>query len=108
MATPALFLIKDKPKSPPSMVATKVRPVQTFREAFAGLISNNNYILIFIYFQCVNLVAVYNGEIDGFTEQYGYTLTDQTIGSIVNCIAGIGGSILLGKYLDKHRCFKKL
>jgi len=35
-------------------------------------------------------------------------LTDQTIGSIVNCIAGIGGSILLGKYLDKHRCFKKL
>jgi sugar phosphate permease len=50
MATPALFLIKDKPKSPPSMVATKVRPVQTFREAFAGLISNNNYILIFLYF----------------------------------------------------------
>jgi hypothetical protein len=26
----------------------------------------------------------------------------------MNCVAGIAGSILLGKYLDKHRCFKKM
>lgn len=31
MAAPALFLIREKPPSPPSMVATKSRPVQTFR-----------------------------------------------------------------------------
>ena len=31
MATPALFLIREKPPSPPSMVATKSRPVQTFK-----------------------------------------------------------------------------
>ena len=30
MAAPALFLIREKPPSPPSMVATKSRPVQTF------------------------------------------------------------------------------
>jgi hypothetical protein len=26
----------------------------------------------------------------------------------LNCVAGIVGSIFLGKYLDKHRCFKKM
>jgi hypothetical protein len=50
MCLPAIFLIKDKPPSPPSMVATKPRPVQTFREAFNGLISNPNYIHIFMFF----------------------------------------------------------
>ena len=37
MVLPALFLIREKPPSPPSMVATKPRPVQTFMEAFNGL-----------------------------------------------------------------------
>lgn len=72
------------------------------------MISNANYLHIFVYFQCVNLVSIYNGEIDGFTTQYGYTLVPQTIGSILNCVAGIAGSLFLGKYLDKHRCFKKM
>jgi sugar phosphate permease len=34
MAAPALFLIREKPPSPPSMVATKSRPVQNFKQAF--------------------------------------------------------------------------
>lgn len=67
MVTPALFLIREKPPSPPSMVATKPRPVQTFKQAFGGLVSNNNYILIFLYFNCVNSVAIYNAEIEPFT-----------------------------------------
>jgi len=67
MAVPALLLIREKPPSPPSMVATKSRPVQTFMQAFHGLATNTNYIMIFLYFQCVNLVSIYNGEIDGFT-----------------------------------------
>ena len=67
MVIPALFLIREKPPSPPSMVATKKRPVQTFREAFDGLRSNTNYMLIFIYFNCVNSVSIYNAEIEPFT-----------------------------------------
>ncbi len=50
MAAPALLLIREKPRSPPSMVATKPRPIQTFKEAFTGLITNTNYIHIFMYF----------------------------------------------------------
>lgn len=50
MVTPALFLIKDKPPSPPSIVATKPRPQQSFKESYKGLFSNYNYMLIFMYF----------------------------------------------------------
>ena len=28
--------------------------------------------------------------------------------SMLNCLAGIAGSIYLGKFLDRHKCFKKL
>lgn len=37
-----------------------------------------------------------------------FTLGEQTVASIVNCVAGISGSIMLGKYLDKSQAFKKL
>ena len=74
LAIPAIIFVRDKPKSPPSIVATKPRPVQTFSESFRGLISNKNYIMIFLYFQFVNVVAIYGGEIQPFTEDYGYTI----------------------------------
>lgn len=108
MVIPALFLIREKPPSPPSMVATKPRPVQTFGEAFSGLLSNNNFMLIFLYFNCANTVGIYNGEIDSFTNPYGYNLLPQIIASMMNCVAGITGSIMIGKYLDAKKCFKKL
>lgn len=53
-------------------------------------------------------MAVYNGEIDSYTGPYGYTLLEQTLASIINCVAGIGGSLLIGKYLDRTRAFKRL
>ena len=74
LVIPALFLIREKPPSPPSMIATKSRPVQTFREAFGGLISNYNFIFIFMYFNCVNSVSIYNAEIEPFTNKYDFDL----------------------------------
>lgn len=107
LVLPALFLIREKPPSPPSMVATKPRPVQTFREAFTGLISNTNYIFVFMYFNCVNSVSIYNAEIEPYTNRYDFKLAEQTWASMLNCVAGIAGSILLGKYLDQYKCFRK-
>ena len=37
-----------------------------------------------------------------------FSLSEQTVASIVNCVAGIAGSIMLGKYLDKTKSFKML
>jgi predicted MFS family arabinose efflux permease len=62
--------------------------------------------LIFIYFNCVNSVSIYNAEIEPFTNSYEFSLTEQTITSMMNCVAGIIGSIYLGKYLDKLKLFK--
>jgi MFS family permease len=73
---PAIFLIREKPPSPPSMVATKPRPVQTFREAFGGLIRNPNYIQVFLYFQCVNTVSIYNSEIDAYFGLYALNINE--------------------------------
>ena len=74
MVLPALFLIREKPPSPPSMVATKKRQVQTFREAFRGLYTNANYLLVFMYFNCVNTVSMYSAEISPFTTPYEMSL----------------------------------
>jgi MFS family permease len=106
LVIPALFLIREKPPSPPSMVATKPRPKQTFAESFHGLVSNVNYMLIFIYFNCVNSVSIYNAEIEPFTNKYQFLLIEQIGASMLNCVAGIAGSIILGKYLDKYKLFK--
>lgn len=56
------------------MVATKKRPVQSLYEAVIDLKSNPNYIYEFLYFNFVNLVGIYNGEIEKFTSPYKYNL----------------------------------
>lgn len=71
---PSLFFIREKPPSPPSMIATKPRPVQTLFEAARYCFSNVNYVFIFLYFQCVNTVAIYNSEIEPFTNEYDFSL----------------------------------
>ena len=59
-----------------------------------------------MYFNCVNTVAIYGAEIEPFTGKYDYLITDQTIASILYCVAGIAGSLMVGKYLDKTKQFK--
>ena len=108
MVLPALFLIKEKPPSPPSMVTTKKRPVQTLCEAAKELIKTQNYIYVFLYFNIINNISIFNSEIEGFTAPYGYTLFEYTTGSMVNCVAGIACSIYVGKLLDKYRNYKNM
>lgn len=72
------------------------------------MISNPNYIHIFVYFQCVNMVSIYNSEIDAYFGQYEIGIEKQTVASILNCVAGIAGSIYLGKLLDKYRNYKRM
>ena len=54
----------------------------------------------------MNVVSIYGGEIQPFTEDYGYSIDLQTTASMLNCVAGIAGSIYLGKLLDKKRNYK--
>ncbi len=63
---------------------------------------------MFLYFNIINLISIYNGEIEGMTAPYGYKLAYYTTGSMVNCIVCITSSIYLGKILDKYRCYKSM
>ena len=108
LTLPALILIRDKPPSPPSIVATVPRPTYTFRQAVKLIFTNWNYVLVFINYQLVNTVAIYGGEITTFLKPYPqYDLTSQNVASMLNCFAGIGGSLALGKIIDKHRCMRQ-
>ena len=71
---PSLLFIRNKPKSPPSIVATKPRPNKTFFQAAKFLFKNPNYICLMVYFQLVNTVTIYGGEIQTFTEGKGLSL----------------------------------
>jgi MFS family permease len=90
------------------MLATKYRPVQSFREVIKDLFSNGNYLLVFFYFQLVNTVTVYGGEIATFTANYDFTINQKTIASMLYCITAIIGSLIAGKLLDKYKTFKML
>jgi hypothetical protein len=61
-----------------------------------------------MFFQCVNMVSIYNSEIDAYFGQYEIGIAKQTITSIIICIAGIAGSLCLGKLLDKYRNYKHM
>jgi len=54
------------------------------------------------------VVSIYNSEIDAYFGVYGIDLREKTIASIVNCVAGIAGSLYIGKILDKHKNFKMM
>ena len=63
---------------------------------------------MFLYFNIINNISIFNSEIEGFTAPYGYSLFEYTIGSMVNCVAGIACSIYVGKLLDKYRNYKAM
>jgi predicted MFS family arabinose efflux permease len=54
------------------------------------------------------MVSIYNSEIEGYFSQYEILMQKQTIASTINCVAGIAGSICLGKLLDKYRNYKRM
>ena len=53
-------------------------------------------------------MTVFGGEIQTFTEFKHYSISGQTIASMFYCIIGIPTSIFIGRYLDKHKCYKKM
>jgi hypothetical protein len=54
------------------------------------------------------MVSIYNSMIEDYFQQYDIKMQKQTIASIINCVAGIAGSIYLGKLLDKYRNYKRM
>ena len=101
LVTPALVLIRDKPATPASAMMVKKRPVETMRQAIKSLVKNNNFLYLCLYFQLVNTVTVYGGEIITYQEASRYTINEQTISSMLYCVTGVAGSIFTARILDQ-------
>jgi predicted MFS family arabinose efflux permease len=109
MIVPAFFLIKDHPPSPPSKVASKVRPHYSIWESTKLILQNKQYLLVFLHFQLVNTVAIFGAEITTFLKPYPqYDLARQNFASMLFCVSGIMGSLALGNLIDKYHCLRKL
>ena len=70
MLLPSFFMIREKPPSPPSKVASKVRPHFSMKEAWNLIMSNRDYLIVFVHFQLVNSISFYGGEITTFLRPY--------------------------------------
>lgn len=70
MLLPSFFMIREKPPSPPSKVASKVRPHFSMKEAWNLIMSNRDYLIVFAHFQLVNSISFYGGEITTFLRPY--------------------------------------
>jgi hypothetical protein len=73
---PALSFIKEKPPSPPSIVANDTNNGIGFKEGIKKLGSNKNYILMFILYLLIygiyaSMIAIYTNLV----VPYGYNIT---------------------------------
>ena len=50
MLLPSFFLIKEFPPTPPSKVASKVRPHFSMKEAWNLIMGNKDYLIVFAHF----------------------------------------------------------
>jgi hypothetical protein len=50
MVLPSFFMLREKPPTPPSKVASKIRPHFSMREAWNMIMSNKDYLIVFAHF----------------------------------------------------------
>jgi len=99
---PSLFLIKDKPPSPPSCVA-EVEDDMRFSEGLRDLFTNVNYIHVTLNFSLVySIYGAIPSILSQMTEPYGYSDIDNSIFGSVFLISGVISSFAIGVMLDKY------
>jgi len=105
---PALGLMREGPPTPPSVVANEFDQM-TFAEGMKDLISNRNYVLLFLVYVIVyGVIASQAAVVANLADQNGFTLNEIIISCVVYYIAGIMTSIILGKVLDSSLQYRRV
>lgn len=80
---PALLFIRNKPDSPPSFALREQQKIdaqkKSFKEVMKQLLANKNFLYLFLYFQLVNTVTVYGGEVNAYLDLASYTINEISI-----------------------------
>lgn len=106
---PALAFLREAPPSPPSVVANDTNNTMGFVRGMKELISNRNYILLFICYNFIYGIQASMGAIyANLASNYSYSLTSISVSCLLFLVGGIFNSFLFGTLLDKYQNYKRL
>lgn len=106
---PALTFIKEEPPSPPSVVANDTNNNMGFSRGIKELVSNRNYILLFLCYMFIYGIQASMGAIyANLAAKYGYSLTSNSLSCLLFLVGGILNSFFLGTLLDKYQNYRRL
>lgn len=106
---PALAFIRERPPSPPSVVANETDNHMGFKEGMKELVSNRNYVLLFITFNFIYAIQASMGAIyANLASMYNYPMSSNSMCCLLFLVGGILNSFFLGSLLDKYQSYKKL
>jgi hypothetical protein len=109
LCIPALAFMREEPPSPPSVVANDTNNDISFWEGLKELISNRNYISIFMVYLFLgginnSLGAIYSN----LASKFEYSILSISIGCLLSILGGVFFSFVVGIMLDKYQCYKKI
>ncbi|TNV72744.1 hypothetical protein FGO68_gene148 [Halteria grandinella] len=94
---PALTFIREEPPSPPSVVANDTNHSMGFGEGLKQLVSNRNYILLFICYNFIYGIQASMGAIySNLASKYEYDLSSNSLSCLLFLVGGILNSFFLG------------
>ena len=104
---PLMFLVRDKPPTPPSLSASKPELQIELKQELIKLLKNKNYLILCVAFTCLNSICTCMGAVvSSMTFPYGYTPVDNALIGGVFIISGVFGTIVISILLDRYQKFK--
>jgi MFS family permease len=106
---PLIFLAKDQPPSPPSVIASKKEEPFDFKKECKLLMKNKNFLRIV---SCMTLTfssyVTFLTNIDLVFKPWGYTAKDNSLFNVLLIVSGLLGSLVSAKFLDRDNPKYKL
>lgn len=105
MALPILFLIRNKPPTPPS--ASSVSRKMGLCESMKRVFMNKDCVFVILAFSfCYSLYMTLGSVVGPFTAVFGYDPSDNTYFGAAFIMVGVVGSFIHAVFLDKYGKFR--
>lgn len=109
LCLPLIFLAKDLPPSPPSVIASKKEEPFEFKKECKLLMKNKNFLRIVA---CMTLTfssyVTFLTNMDLLLKPWGYRAKDNSFFNVLLIVSGLLGSLLSAKFLDRDNPKYKL
>ena len=106
LCLPMLILIKEKPPTPPSAIASKKLPPLKMLNDLKVLLKNKNYISLVLCFTFLYGIYTSLGAVVSFFTKPYYQPSDNSIFASCLILCGILGSFVISIILSKYAAYK--